>query len=124
MRRSNGIRASAGRNLRQILSEALDFRRTNKVTLEFAFDRWNATSTSAWAGWLSGSKNITSIMRVGTIRKRGRRPKDRWNGRRNCPKGFSGFQSRDYANPEMPMRNPGLDLGNDGDLFDLDDEDD
>jgi hypothetical protein len=67
--------------------------------------------------WLSGSKNVTSIVRVGTI-------KSEDGGLKidgtvfAIAQGFSGFQSRDYTNPQMPIRDPDIDLVNEDNLFD------
>jgi hypothetical protein len=43
-------------------------RRANQVELTFTFDRWEATSVSAW-GWLSGRRAATSILRVVDVRR-------------------------------------------------------
>jgi hypothetical protein len=42
------------------------FRRANHVRVEFVVDRWEATSTSAWA-WLSGRQSLGSIMQLKSI---------------------------------------------------------
>lgn len=39
-------------------------RKTNGVRISFSIDRWEATSTSAWAMWLSGTHGAASIVRV------------------------------------------------------------
>jgi hypothetical protein len=72
-------------------------RKTNNVTVEFVFDRWNATSCSAWAGWLSGQKDVVSIVRVGSISKMENHLKLDATVFA-IAQGFSGFKTREYAN--------------------------
>ncbi|WP_155255447.1 hypothetical protein [Bradyrhizobium elkanii] len=42
-------------------------RKANKVAVEFTFDRFEATSSSAHGRWVSGRVDVSSIVRVGTI---------------------------------------------------------
>ncbi len=42
-------------------------RAANGVRVQFVFDRWDATSMSAYAVWLSGRKSVSSLLRVGNI---------------------------------------------------------
>lgn len=39
-------------------------RSANHVEVEFTFDRWEATSTSAWARWLKGQTSAAALIRV------------------------------------------------------------
>ena len=39
-------------------------RKANHVEVSFTFDRWEATSDSAWGSWLSGRQEAASILRV------------------------------------------------------------
>lgn len=39
-------------------------RRANNVEFRFTFDRWEATSCSAWATWLSGRQSVASLVQV------------------------------------------------------------
>lgn len=42
-------------------------RKANKVAVEFTFDRFEATSSSARGRWVSGRVDVSSIVRVGTV---------------------------------------------------------
>jgi hypothetical protein len=57
---NNGQRA--GRN--QITVGA---RRANHVEIEFTFDRWEATSSSAWGRWLRGRQDVAAIVRLTNV---------------------------------------------------------
>jgi hypothetical protein len=46
------------------------FRRANHVEVQFIFDRWEATSTSAW-GWLQGRQVAGSLIRVRGVEREG-----------------------------------------------------
>lgn len=39
-------------------------RRANQVTVRFTFDRWEATSSSAWGDWLRGRQSVASLVQV------------------------------------------------------------
>lgn len=43
-------------------------RRANHVEVKFVFDRWEATSVSAW-GWLSGREEAASVLRIVRVRR-------------------------------------------------------
>jgi hypothetical protein len=45
-------------------------RRANHVEVQFIFDRWEATSTSAW-GWLQGRQTAGSLIRVRGVEREG-----------------------------------------------------
>ena len=44
-------------------------RSANHVKLSFTFDRWEATSCSAWSIWLRGRHDVASLIRVADIQK-------------------------------------------------------
>lgn len=44
-------------------------RRANNVELEYTFDRWEATSMSAWSTWLAGRQSVASLVQVKDIRR-------------------------------------------------------
>lgn len=46
-------------------------RRANNVEFRFTFDRWEATSCSAWATWLSGRQSVASIVQVKDVSREG-----------------------------------------------------
>lgn len=72
-------------------------RRANKVAVEFAIDRWEATSSSAHGLWLSGRVDVTSIIKVSTLSKL-ESGKFRIRGTALAiAQGFSGFKTREYA---------------------------
>ncbi|TYL87730.1 hypothetical protein [Bradyrhizobium cytisi] len=71
-------------------------RRANNVSVEFTFDRFEATSSSAHGRWVSGSVDVSSIVRVGTITSES--GKLRIQGTvLAIAMGFSGFKTREYA---------------------------
>jgi HNH endonuclease len=72
-------------------------RKANKVIVEFTFDRWEATSSSAHRRWLSGKVEVTSIIRVST-KSRTKSGKLRIPGTvMAIAQGFSGFKTREYS---------------------------
>ncbi|WP_421440129.1 HNH endonuclease [Agrobacterium tumefaciens] len=46
-------------------------RRANNVEFRFTFDRWEATSCSAWATWLSGRQSVASLVQVKDVLREG-----------------------------------------------------
>ena len=44
-------------------------RRANRVAVEYIFDRWEATSSSAKNIWLSGTKSAASVLQVKDIER-------------------------------------------------------
>jgi hypothetical protein len=46
-------------------------RQTNHVSVEFTFDRWEATSSSAWGRWLTGRREVAAIIRVVDVSRNG-----------------------------------------------------
>lgn len=44
-------------------------RSANRVEITFDFDRREATSNSAWTGWLRGAQDIGSLVQVKTLRR-------------------------------------------------------
>ena len=72
-------------------------RKANKVIVEFTFDRWEATSSSAHGRWLSGKVEVTSIIRVSSISST-KSGKLRIQGTvLAIAQGFSGFKTREYS---------------------------
>ncbi|MCK1480742.1 HNH endonuclease [Bradyrhizobium sp. 197] len=100
-------------------------RRANSVSVEFTLDRFEATSSSAHGRWVSGSVDVSSIIRVGTITYEG--GKLRIQGTvLAIAMGFSVFKTREYAS--FPYR-AGVyrvddDFGEDDDSWLDDDNDD
>jgi hypothetical protein len=48
-------------------------RRANHIEVRFTFNRWEATSNSAWATWLSGRQAVGSLVQVKRISRVGKR---------------------------------------------------
>ena len=48
-------------------------RRANNVELRFTFDRWEATSMSAWSTWLAGRQSVASLVHVKDVSSRRRK---------------------------------------------------
>ncbi|WP_456624178.1 HNH endonuclease signature motif containing protein [Bradyrhizobium sp. P5_C12] len=72
-------------------------RKANQVIVEFTFDRWEATSSSAHGRWLSGRVEVTSIIRISKI-SRTKSGKMRIQGTVFAvAQGFSGLKTREYA---------------------------
>ncbi len=44
-------------------------RRVNRVEVRFTFDRWEATSSSAWNDWLRGRQSVASLVQVKQVRR-------------------------------------------------------
>ncbi|MDX5985059.1 HNH endonuclease signature motif containing protein [Sphingomonas echinoides] len=44
-------------------------RRANNVELRYSFDRWEATSMSAWSTWLAGRQSVASLVQVKDIQR-------------------------------------------------------
>lgn len=44
-------------------------RRANNVELRYTFDRWEATSMSAWSTWLAGRQSVASLVHVKDIQR-------------------------------------------------------
>jgi hypothetical protein len=44
-------------------------RRANNVEIKFAFDRWEASSCSAWAIWLTGRQAVASLVQVKSVER-------------------------------------------------------
>lgn len=42
-------------------------RSANHIEIEFTFDRWEATSSSAWARWLNGRRDVAALVRLVTV---------------------------------------------------------
>jgi hypothetical protein len=71
-------------------------RKANKVAIEFTFDRFEATSSSAHGRWISGHVDVSSIVRVGTITHEA--GKLRIQGTVFAiAMGFSGLKTREYS---------------------------
>lgn len=98
-------------------------RKANSVSVEFTLDRFEATSSSAHGRWVSGTVDVSSVIRVGTTMSEG--GKLRIQGTvLAIAMGFSGFKTREYAS--FPYR-AGVyrvdDFDEDDDSW-LDDDDD
>lgn len=48
-------------------------RTANNVSIEFTFDRWEATSSSSWGGWLRGRQVVGSFCQIKNISREDRR---------------------------------------------------
>jgi hypothetical protein len=44
-------------------------RSANNVEMRYTFDRWEATSMSAWSGWLTGRQSVASLVQVKDIQR-------------------------------------------------------
>lgn len=44
-------------------------RRANSVEMRYTFDRWEATSMSAWSCWLAGRRSVASLVQVKDIQR-------------------------------------------------------
>jgi hypothetical protein len=78
-------------------------RQANGVRVAFTIDLWEAVSNSTWSGWLAGTTNVTSLLRVGQIfHKDGRLVLQ-------CTAFAIGnllaaFRTRSYSNPTWPVQ--------------------
>lgn len=76
-------------------------RRANNVEVSYIFDRWEATSLSAWGGWLSGRHDAASLVRVVSVQKVGKILHVE-STVIAISSSFEGMKKREYAN--LPYR--------------------
>jgi len=78
-------------------------RQANGVRASFTIDRWEATSTSAWAAWLHGVHSAASVVRVVEFQPEGKHLHLRCTG---LAIGFEleGLSNRSYVYPTWPSQ--------------------
>jgi 5-methylcytosine-specific restriction endonuclease McrA len=83
-------------------------REVNHVRVEFTVDRWEAVATSAWAVWLAGAKPASSIVRISSVERDGKKLLLRSTGLvMGSP--LRGLSTRSYVFPTWPTREDDLD---------------
>lgn len=77
-------------------------RAVNGVEVSFLIDRWEAVANSSWGGWLLGTQNASSLVRVVAVENEGEKLLIKCTGVAIGGQ-MPGIETRSYFNPSCPI---------------------